>query len=235
MTSSYMSISYHGIQEYSLRLLSEGRFQGLVYTKSVAETIFVQALRKATREAAIDVDRLAAALHSDGPPDKHKEAVRFVTPLVTRLVSLMQELSPSTGSSGEADELKRRREKMQSLGIHLTPRKRSAEELDPSDPASAKQPRTEPPTLPECLLAPYRPIQIQPEGHTETFVTQWVEKVTGKMAKAKASQFTEHLRKQDRATLQQAATQYGLDPSLVDKMANRTLTTMLAASQYLAA
>ena len=116
-------LSYHGIQEYSLRLLSEGRFQGLVYTKSVAETIFVQALLKATREAARDLDRLAAALHSDGPPDTHKEAVRFVTPLVTWLVSLMQELSPSTGSSGEAAELKRRREKMQSLGINLRPRK----------------------------------------------------------------------------------------------------------------
>ena len=88
-----------------------------MYTKSVAETIFVQALLQAPREAAVDLDRLAAALHSDGPPDKHKEAVCFVTPLVARLVSLMQELSPSTGSSGEAHELKRRREKMQSLGI----------------------------------------------------------------------------------------------------------------------
>ena len=70
-------------------------------------------------------------------------------------------------------------------------------------------------------------------------MTQWAEKVTGKMTKAKASQFTEHMstvtRLLDRATLQQAATQYGLDPSLVDKMANRNLTTMLAASQYLAA
>ena len=41
-------LSYHGIQEYSLRLLSEGRFQGLVYTQNVAETIFAQALLKAT-------------------------------------------------------------------------------------------------------------------------------------------------------------------------------------------
>ena len=82
----------------------------------------------------------------------------------------------------------------------------------------------------------------QPEGHTEAVVSQWVEKAVGRLNKAKAKQFSEHmqevtklLRKQDRSVLKQAALKYGLEPNLAEKMAIRNLSTLLSACQYLAA
>ena len=53
----------YGLQEFSLRPLSAGRFVGLVCTRSVAESVFTAQLLKALRENAIDVDSIAEHLH----------------------------------------------------------------------------------------------------------------------------------------------------------------------------
>ena len=75
-------LSHHGLQDFGLRMLSEGRFQGLIYTRSVSESVFVQVLVKKLREAQVDLDSVAQTLFEPGAaPDKHKEAMKYMQPL----------------------------------------------------------------------------------------------------------------------------------------------------------
>ena len=64
----------YGLQEFSLRPLSAGRFVGLVCTRSVAESVFTAQLLKALRENAIDVDSIAEHLHQTAS-STHPEVV----------------------------------------------------------------------------------------------------------------------------------------------------------------
>ena len=233
-------LSHHGLQDFGLRMLSEGRFQGLIYTRSVSESVFVQALVKKLREAQVDLDSVAQTLFEPGAaPDKHKEAMKYMQPLVQKVVQPLLQMAAKSDSN-VSEELLRRREKMEAMGIQLTPKKRSRSEERDSEPASKSIRASEP--MPECLRVPFKPMTSQPEGHTEAVVSQWVEKAVGRLNKAKAKQFSEHmqevtklLRKQDRSVLKQAALKYGLEPNLAEKMAIRNLSTLLSACQYLAA
>ena len=75
----------YGLQEFSLRPLSAGRFVGLVCTRSVAESVFTAQLLKALRENAIDVDSIAEHLHqtassTKSTPSKNDQPVEFIAP-----------------------------------------------------------------------------------------------------------------------------------------------------------
>ena len=236
-------VAHHEFQEFGIRLLSEGRFQGLIFTRSIAETIFLQNLMKAMRESNIDLDSTAQSLFAGADaPDKHKDANKFMTPLVQRLLGPLKELALQAKPDEAAQELLRRRQKTESMGIQLTPRKRPNEEAGekPAEPPSKSAKRTD--ELPTCFSAPFKPFQSQPGGHTEPFVTQWMEKAAGKMGKAKAKQFFDHVnqlaktfKQHDKSVLQKAAEKYGLDPNLAQKMAAKNLSNVIALAQVLAA
>ena len=66
-----------GLDDYSLRCLSNGEFQSIVFVKSISETVFVSNLLRHIRQERIDLDAVAAHMHGPAPPDKHKESARF--------------------------------------------------------------------------------------------------------------------------------------------------------------
>ena len=93
-------LTRHGASEYGLRLLSEGRFLGLVTTRSIAESVFGAQILKSFRESGIDIDTLCEHLHRSVDPEapvpsKSEDPVAFMQPLVSALTAKAKEISPS--------------------------------------------------------------------------------------------------------------------------------------------
>ena len=136
---------FRGLNEFSLRMLSEGRFQSLVWTRSAAESVLTTQLLKAIRDAKIDIDSVAVeCLKQSGVaiPDKHKQSSQFMAALVDLLVSEMKSKMPKTATSHTEDELARAKAKLAQAGLTLTPQKRKAEEVDASADAAGSSPST---------------------------------------------------------------------------------------------
>ena len=53
-------LTRHGASEFGLRLLSEGRFLGIITTRSIAESVSGAQLLKAMRDQGVDIDTLSA-------------------------------------------------------------------------------------------------------------------------------------------------------------------------------
>ena len=64
--------------DFSLRCLSNGEFQSLVFVRSISEAVFVSNMLRHIRQDRIDLDAVAAHMHGPAPPDKHKESARFM-------------------------------------------------------------------------------------------------------------------------------------------------------------
>ena len=62
-------LTRHGASEFGLRLLSEGRFLGIITTRSIAESVFGAQLLKAMRDQGVDIDTLSEHLHRTADPD----------------------------------------------------------------------------------------------------------------------------------------------------------------------
>ena len=58
-------LSHRGLSEFSFRLLSEGRYQGIVWTRSASEAVFLTQLMKRIREVGVDIDEVARTFHTD--------------------------------------------------------------------------------------------------------------------------------------------------------------------------
>ena len=89
----------YGLQEFSLRPLSAGRFVGLVCTRSVAESVFTAQLLKSMRENAVDIDSIADHLHqtsssTTSTPSKNDQPVELIAPLVHEVVTKLKALQP---------------------------------------------------------------------------------------------------------------------------------------------
>ena len=94
----------YGLQEFSLRPLSAGRFVGLVCTRSVAESVFTAQLLKSLRENAIDVDIIADHLHqtaspTQSTPSKNDQPVEFIAPVIQAVVTKLKALQPQKTES----------------------------------------------------------------------------------------------------------------------------------------
>ena len=94
----YQLLQY-GVEAFSLRTLSAGRFVGLVSTRSVAESVFVSQLRRTIREANLDIDSIAEHLHrTKAPtapvPSKQEAPVDFFSPVVVSVVVLLKQIQP---------------------------------------------------------------------------------------------------------------------------------------------
>ena len=117
-----------GLDDFSLRCLSNGEFQSLVFVRSISEAVFVSNLLRHIRQDRIDLDAVAANMHGPAPPDKHKESARFMQPLLGEVVSTIKSHAPapaaSSSQSPESAELAKAKRKLQEAGIALTPEKK---------------------------------------------------------------------------------------------------------------
>ena len=87
-------LTHKGIQEWTIRGLSHGKFTGVVLTKSIAESVLTARLLAAIREKKIDIDETVKATHKDKLkktiPDKTNEATKFIQPLVDVVLQQLQ-------------------------------------------------------------------------------------------------------------------------------------------------
>ena len=126
MIFKHMSFA-SGLSEFSLRMLSEGRFQSIVWTRNTAESVLVTQLLKGIREMKADIDLVALEClkeQSLAVPDRHKKASAFMQPLVDVLLKEIKSRVqvPATSSSADSEELIRAKAKLAQAGLTLTPR-----------------------------------------------------------------------------------------------------------------
>ena len=111
-----------GLDDYSLRCLSNGEFQSVVFARSVSIAVFVSNLLRMIKQDRIDVDGVAASLHGPTPPDKHK-----VQPLLGEITSTIKSHAPAptttTTPSAESAELAKAKRKLLEAGIAVTEKK----------------------------------------------------------------------------------------------------------------
>ena len=93
-----VDITRKGLDDYSLRNLSNGEFQGVVFVRSVSEAVFTTNLLRLLRQDKVDLDKAAAHLPGAAPPDKHRESWRFMEPVLSELLQTFKKISPPESS-----------------------------------------------------------------------------------------------------------------------------------------
>ena len=235
-----------GLDDFSLRCLSNGEFQSLVFVRSISEAVFVSNLLRHIRQDRIDLDAVAANMHGPAPPDKHKESARFMQPLLGEVVSTIKSHAPapaaSSSQSPESAELAKAKRKLQEAGIALTPEKKpraaqnSPSSTGPSLPTKGtKTPAEE--ILEKELTAPPSAV---PGSTSNEAVEKWLKKHQSQF-RGKASAFKKHVAdicsvfqaseatKQD---LAETAVRYGLQKKHADRMSFHNLSTFIGACQF---
>ena len=126
-----------GMGEFSLRMLSEGSFQSLAWTRTAAEGVLTTQNLKALRYAKIDIDAVAQkCLQSKKMPvaDKHKQAKQFMAPLVEEIMQQVRTFVPVEASTNDQEELTRAKAKLAMASITLTPRRPASPPQDEDQP-----------------------------------------------------------------------------------------------------
>ncbi|CAE7258432.1 unnamed protein product [Symbiodinium sp. CCMP2592] len=141
----------HGMEEFGLRGLSHGKFTGMILTRNIAETVFLSQFQKKLRESNIDVDATVDAIYkSKGQkaPDKVKEAVTFVTPLVDAIFDAIKPWAQArnyaantTDGDNQAaqrmqaleEETAKYKQRLRSAGLEVTPQKSLPLQAEPAD------------------------------------------------------------------------------------------------------
>ena len=131
LTTPIGLLTRHGASEYGLRLLSEGRFMGLVTTRSIAESVFGSQILKSFRESGIDIDGLCEHLHRSKDPDapvpsKSEDPVTFTQPLVAILTAKARDLSPAKQDTAAIRELQAVQKKLRETEAKLRMSQQSA-------------------------------------------------------------------------------------------------------------
>ena len=117
-------LTRHGANEYGLRLLSEGRFMGVVTTRSIAESVFTSQILKSFRESGVEIDALCEHLHRTidpmAPvPSKSEDPVAFMQPLVSVLTAKAKEISPAKHETAALKELQAVQKKLKETEAKL--------------------------------------------------------------------------------------------------------------------
>ena len=128
---------YHGTSEWSLRLLSHGRFISTVPTRSVAESVFVSQLLAAVRKNHVDLDAVAEAVWKEQNPEraapaKNVDAPSLYAPFVDKILGLVKQYSPEERGSQASQQvvelrtrLEKRENQLRAQGVELSPAKTS--------------------------------------------------------------------------------------------------------------
>lgn len=137
------ALTRHGIEEASLRALSEGRFVGVVCAKSVAESVFSSQLLKSFRDQGIDIDACAESLHRQIDPhqvipNKSEKPIEFMSPLIQLVIDKIKAQCPvkqDTTAMRQLQEteakLKAAQQKLHEAGIPVTPKRSTRHVSDP--------------------------------------------------------------------------------------------------------
>ena len=248
-------LSRFGLQDHSLRTLSQGRYTGIVTTRSIAEAVFTSQLLPEMRAHNLDIDNIAEYLHQQANqsiPNKTTDAKQFMQPLISRLIDFLRGLTPPAGEGTalrklqqqtdrlhqQESELQRARDKLKHHGIALTPTKPGTHPA----PSSASQPHL-PLTAPAALTANtiLNPTaQTLHDNSPANYAAAGIQKWLKTLPPATQTQVTniqqilrdEHITKEQ---LQEAATRYGIPLSRVLKLPPRSLQQLVAAGSALAA
>ena len=190
-------LTRHGASEFGLRLLSEGRFLGIITTRSIAESVFGAQLLKAMRDQGVDIDTLSEHLHRTADPDapipsKSEDPTGFMSPLIHAVVSKMKEISPTKQDTQAFRELQHVQKKLketeeklrQSQKAQRTPSLPEVEtpsttpavgtqdnEEDPIEPFDEEHP---PATAPKKRRASSTALGASPKAKTQRRLEAWV-------------------------------------------------------------
>ena len=150
-------LTRHGASEFGLRLLSEGRFLGIITTRSIAESVFGAQLLKAMRDQGVDIDTLSEHLHRTADPDapipsKSEDPTGFMSPLIHAVVSKLKEISPTKQDTQALRELQHVQKKLketeeklrQSQKAHRTPSLPEAETPSTHPAVGSQDPEEDP-------------------------------------------------------------------------------------------
>ena len=157
-------LMYHGAAEWSLRILSHGRFISTVPTRSVAESVFVAHLLALVRKHHLDLDGAAKiAWVQQNPqanlPSKTSDVAALYHPLLTQLLQVLQKYAPVESSSKATQEmvalkaqLAKREQQLRAQGVEISPAKPSSAAASEDVPAGpnhalplqASEPQEEP-------------------------------------------------------------------------------------------
>ena len=157
-------LMYHGAAEWSLRILSHGRFISTVPTRSVAESVFVVHLLALVRKHHLDLDGAAEiAWVQQNPqanlPSKTSDVAALYHPLLTQLLQVLQKYAPVESSSKATQEmvalktqLAKREQQLRAQGVEISPAKPSSAAASEDVPAGlthalplqASEPQEEP-------------------------------------------------------------------------------------------
>ena len=234
-----------GLDDFSLRCLSNGEFQSLVFVRSISEAVFVSNLLRHIRQDRIDLDAAAANMHGPALPEQ-KESARFMQPLLGEVVSTIKSHAPapaaSSSQSPESAELAKAKRKLQEAGIALTPEKkpRAAQNSPSSTGPSLPTKGTKTPSqkMLEELTAPPSAV---PGSISNEAVEKWLKK---HQSQFRGKAFKKHVAdicpvfqaseatKQD---LAETAVRYGLQKKHADRMSFHNLSTFIGACQFQAA
>ena len=246
-----VEVARKGVEEFGLRLLSEGTPQNLVFTRSVGEAAFVTSLLKKLRENRVDIDTVEATFHpSSSIPDKQNEAIKYMQPVVDNLSKQLSLRMPKEPEDSDAQQqILKYEEKMRQAGIEFTPpSKHTSQELP--DEVTELPPNKKSRTLVDVPLGmshlvttePVRKIIDGPEGSTDQQVDDWL--LTFKSTfKGKFGEFKKHVKfVQDnlkshvnRSDMQKIVKHYGLPSGIAGRLNQRNLSSVIAAAQFKAA
>ena len=238
-----------GLDDFSLRCLSNGEFQSLVFVRSISEAVFVSNLLRHIRQDRIDLDAVAANMHGPAPPDKHNESARFMQPLLGEVVSTIRShalhLRRRAPRVPESAELAKAKRKLQEAGIALTPEKKTRAAQNSPSSTGPSLPSKETKTSAEEILEKEltAPPSAVPGSTSNGAVEKWLKKHQSQF-RGQASAFKKHVAdvcsvfqasettKQD---LAETAVRYGLQKKLADRMSFHNLSTFIGACQFQAA
>ena len=176
LTLPASSLIRYGCEDHAFRLLSQGKFIGLVPTRTVAESVFLSQLVKALRDQNIDLDSAAEGTHKGPMPNKQTEPIKYMTPLVQCIIKEIKSKEPVQThlaqvqklASTEA-QLAKAQHKLQQHGIQITPQRKTSttpalptESQDNTQGSQRSPEDPTPPTQPEQPDQPEQPHQEEP-------------------------------------------------------------------------
>ena len=226
-----VDVTRKGLDDYSLRNLSNGEFQGEVFVQSVSEAVFTTNLLRLLRQDKVDLDKVAAHLHGAAPPDKHRESSRFMEPLLSELLQTFKKISPPEPSPEDNDELVKAKRKLNSELSEPSSSARQSDRPLPIEQSPA-----------EAILnkAVEQKPASYPSANTKAAMETWLKshqsQFRGQTLKFKkhVAQVTEIISSSGLAKSEiiDSAVRYGLNSKLAARLSVTNLATFIAACQY---
>lgn len=141
------ALTRYGVEDHAVRLLSQGKFTGVVATRTVAESVFLSQLVKSLRDQNVDLDMAAEACHKGPIPSKTSDAIRFFQPLIQNIMEEIKNKIPIEASLEQIHklvdteaQLAKAQQKLQQHGIQMTPQRNTS--TTPALPTQFSEPNT---------------------------------------------------------------------------------------------